>query len=85
MTSHLTHLRAQQHIAGLRRQADLRLVAMTDAQPTKPRRRSARRPSIVIVTGLQSASRLKRWQEWLAYLERTIRDRTAPRPATNKE
>jgi hypothetical protein len=43
MTSQLTQLRAQQHIAYLQREADYsRRAATSDAKPAKPRRTSAR-------------------------------------------
>ena len=52
MNAQLTHLRAQQHIADLQRQADhARLAATTDAEPAtsgKPRRTSARRRWLVL-------------------------------------
>ena len=49
MTSHMTHLRAQHHIADLRRAADHRWPAdTTNAEPAKPRRKSARRRWIVL-------------------------------------
>ena len=37
------------------------------------------------VTGVQSALRRKRRTEWLTEFRRTICDRTAPRPAPNKD
>jgi hypothetical protein len=49
MTSHMTHLRAQHHIADLQRAADHRWpAATTNAEPAKPRRKSTRRRWIVL-------------------------------------
>jgi hypothetical protein len=49
MNAHLTHLRAQQHIADLQRAADhTRLAATPNAKPAKPRHTSARRRWIVL-------------------------------------
>jgi hypothetical protein len=49
MTSHMTHLRAEQYIADMRRAADHRWLATTpDAEPAKPRRKSARRRWLVL-------------------------------------
>jgi hypothetical protein len=84
MTSHLTHLRAQQQIAERQRQADRRLAAMTDGEPAKPRRSSPHRHRIVLST-VQSAPRLDRRSEWFAGFRQTIRGRTAQAPATNKQ
>ena len=49
MNSQLTHLRAQHHIADLQRAADQRWpAATTNAEPAKPRRKSARRRWLVL-------------------------------------
>ena len=49
MTSHMTHLLAQHHIADLLRAADHRRLAATiSAEPAKPRRKSARRRWLVL-------------------------------------
>ena len=49
MNLQLTHVRAQQHIADLQREADhASLAATTNAEPAKPRRTSARRRWIVL-------------------------------------
>ena len=49
MNAQLTHLRAQHHIADLQRAADHRWpAATTNAEPAKPRRKSARRRWIVL-------------------------------------
>ena len=49
MNLQLTQLRAQHHIADLQRAADhRRLAATTNAEPAKPRRKSARRRWIVL-------------------------------------
>jgi hypothetical protein len=48
MTSHMTHLRAQHHIADLQRAAARPWLAATNTEPAKPRRKSARRRWIVL-------------------------------------